>query len=104
VLWWVLYWCLLAVWVGGLVGVRLGDGLGLREMGGDLGLCIGDQRSRDLASRPADATPTKPPPPPSPTHSQMSARDPAHYAILVLSHTLNANLAGQQLVKLMESM
>jgi hypothetical protein len=34
----------------------------------------------------------------------MSARDPAHYAILVLSHTLKANLAGQQLVKLMDRM
>jgi len=35
---------------------------------------------------------------------QMVAPDPAHYSILVLSHTLKANLGGQQLVKLMDSM
>lgn len=33
-----------------------------------------------------------------------AARDPAHYAILVLSHTLRRNLAGQQLVHLMGAM
>lgn len=35
---------------------------------------------------------------------QTAAPDPAHYAMLVMSHALRANVMGQQLVKLMESM
>jgi hypothetical protein len=33
----------------------------------------------------------------------MAAPNPAHYAALVVSHTMRANLAGQQLVRLMDA-
>jgi hypothetical protein len=34
----------------------------------------------------------------------MAARDPPHYAMLVMSHVLKNNLSGQQLVMLMHEM
>jgi hypothetical protein len=52
------------------------------------------------APLPAPPPPRAPPRPPP----QMASRDAPQFCMLVLSHTLKANLRGMQLVKLMEAM